>query len=90
MVATIMCNTGPVAMIWALNFGPCRLQVLKLLYIVCFSVLVANSANVAMCNTRCPVATIHTGTVFMNADTVYIVHGKCKIASGPVHIILTA
>ena len=64
LVATIKCNTGPVAMHNTV-FGPCRLQVLKLLYIVCFSVLVFNSANVAMCNARCPVVTIHTGTVFM-------------------------
>src|ERR1700683_160943 len=40
--------------------GPVKLQALKLLYMVYFSI---NSANVAMHNTSCPVATIHTGIV---------------------------
>src|ERR1700683_2787546 len=43
--------------------GPAGLHAPKLLYIVDFSALVANLANVAMHNTRCPVATIHTGIV---------------------------
>jgi len=43
--------------------GPARVQALKLLYIVFFSALVVNLATVAMHNTSCPVATIHTWIV---------------------------
>jgi len=62
-----MHNAGPVASRHA-GFGPrfwalWGLQVPKLLYIVYFSALVANLANVATCHAGCPVATIQNATV---------------------------
>ena len=61
-------NAGPVAIhntgfeprFWA-QWG---LQVLKLLYVVYFSTLVATLANVATYHTGCPVATIQNATVW--------------------------
>ena len=76
-------NTGFEPRFWALQ----GLQVLKLLYIVYFSALVANLANVAMCHAGCPVATIQNATVYVPHGFILFLHHNKFIHLYKTHLL---
>ena len=67
-------DAGPVAMdntVFWHKFRPCGATSSEITIYSIFSALVAKTENVATCNARCPVATIHAGTIIGNKYAKY-------------------
>ena len=67
-------GSGPVAMdntVFGHKFRHCGATSSEITIYSIFSALVAKMENVATCNARCPVATIHTGTIIGNKYAKY-------------------